>query len=907
MSIDEIVEVVKESKQSFIKFISANDAGTTGTHQSGIYVPKSAISPFISKHRSKGENYEKFFRIKWLDTNEETDCRFIYYGRGTRNEYRLTRLHRTLKEKDLFVLVYQNDEVYNGFTLNPERAIDFLGKLNLNTGLTNKGLAYAGKAKNKSVQQSFEFDEETAVKSEKQFKPKAHILRLLGEELIKSPVMAIYELVKNSYDADAKVVQVHFESVDAPGETIIRISDDGTGITDKVLENVWLEPGTDFRKPIDESGNRVVERTPIYQRVPMGEKGVGRFAVHKLGERIRLVTRPAKLTLDKNGKVVSKEVLGYEIELTIDWDKFSQSSYLEDIPVTWFKKENKEDFHFKEDSGTLIEVTGLKEAWTRGMARQLKRSTVSMVSPVKSDSLKRLSKNQRVDSFDIDLDFGNSWLSDIPESAEVLDSAPYKLVALIDKSYNLTFEYTFNPSNNEEIGLRKIDGTRNPNKHKQNIRGKIRADLQALLKEREYEEPILSKTLEDFDLEDVPFGDIMFELYSYDLDSVSLKDTTRMPQLIKPFLKDNAGIKVFKDDLRIYDYGEPGNDWLGLDLKRVQSKKWFSNNQNVGSLYLDSEASGVLVEKTNREGFVESYSYDLLVIILEWLLLQFREERLQDRDVWLRHNQKGTSGSVEDALTKFRAIISETDLDNEEKKAQLVKEADRIEKLFKEKQEALLLPAGVGLTASVALHEIDKLVPRMEESVKTKPPLVELLASQVQELKGYLGGILSMLKKGGDTDIDIEAGINEAVFNYRVKLKLRGIKLRVEIEEGLKTLKCDKRYFVTMLMNLIDNSIHWLDTIYSEDKEIYIRVFQNESYVNVYVADTGPGFEDDAQEVVKPFHSRRKGGMGLGLYIVDTVMVNYGKLVVHTDHNTVPLNKIGSKYDGAIVSLSFKK
>jgi len=83
------------------------------------------------------------------------------------------------------------------------------------------------------------------------FKPKSHILRLLGEELIKSPVMAIYELIKNSYDADSKVVNVNFKYIADKERAIITIEDDGTGLTSEVIKNVWLEPGTDHRKPID--------------------------------------------------------------------------------------------------------------------------------------------------------------------------------------------------------------------------------------------------------------------------------------------------------------------------------------------------------------------------------------------------------------------------------------------------------------------------------------------------------------------------------------------------------------------------------------------------------------------------------------------------------------------------------
>jgi hypothetical protein len=128
------------------------------------------------------------------------------------------------------------------------------------------------------------------------FKPKAHILTLLGEELIKSPVMAIYELIKNGYDADAKNVDVLFENIEDFQKAKIVVVDSGTGITEEVLENVWFEPGTDFRKPISIEGIRQIKRSPIFKRIPMGEKGVGRFAVHKLGNKIKLISRAASVS-----------------------------------------------------------------------------------------------------------------------------------------------------------------------------------------------------------------------------------------------------------------------------------------------------------------------------------------------------------------------------------------------------------------------------------------------------------------------------------------------------------------------------------------------------------------------------------------------------------------------------------
>ena len=213
----------------------------------------------------------------------------------------------------------------------------------------------------------------------------------------------------------------------------------------------------------------------------------------------------------------------------------------------------------------------------------------------------------------------------------------------------------------------------------------------------------------------------------------------------------------------------------------------------------------------------------------------------------------------------------------------------------------------MGLTASVALHEIDKLVPRMEETVKSSPINAKSITNQVTELKGYIAGILSMLKKGGDSEINIANSLNQAIKNYELKLSLRKIQYTIAIDKSDTTLLCDNRYFITMIMNLIDNSIYWLDTVYSDNKGIYIHSFSDDKSNHIIFADNGPGFTDSIEEVVKPFHSRKKGGIGLGLYIIDTLMVKYGKLNIYNEPSTLIKHKIPSQYRGAIIELVFNK
>lgn len=726
---------------------------------------------------------------------------------------------------------------------------------------------------------------------EKHFKPKAHILRLLGEELIKSPIMAIYELVKNSYDADSSFVNVNFSSIQDKTNAIITIEDNGTGLTSEVIENVWLEPGTDHRKPIDKDGNRIISRSPIFDRVPMGEKGVGRFAVHKLGNIIKLITRPAIVIkcLDEKAEW-KKYVLDYEITLIIDWKSFSQSKYLEDIPITWQKETEQTKFHFQEDSGTFIEVTSLKEPWTRTMARSLKRNVVSMLSP----------KNN-INKFRINLEFGNQWLEGFPDANQILNIAPYKYTALLDENYNLTVDYSFGLELNNTFGERTIENKT------ENIRGLLIPIFRKELEDENYLEEDIKKFIVQFQQQKNPFGSILVEMYSYDLDSTTLKNYTYDSKTLKDVLSQHSGVKVFKDNMRVFNYGEPGNDWLELDIKRVQSKKWFSNNQNIGFIYLDSENSTSLIEKTNREGFIDNDAYKIFYKSVLVVINDFRIERNTDRNKWLDYiKPPPSSRKYEDQTSIFNELIDSTDFTDSEQKQKLKNEAENLQKDFDQKKETLLIPAGVGMTASVALHEIEKLVPRMKEVVNNVPFNSELGNEKVDELDDYVQGILSVLRKGGNKPINLNESIDKAVANYSFKIKTRKIEILTNYDYCIETIKCDKRYFITMIMNIIDNSIYWLDTIYKENKAIYIKTYLDNGVPSIVIVDNGPGFKDDITDLVRPFFSRKDDGIGIGFYLIDTIMMKYGKFEI-LDNSDLDDIEVLPDYRGAAIKLSFNK
>ncbi len=160
------------------------------------------------------------------------------------------------------------------------------------------------------------------------FRPRARLMSQLGEQLIKDESIAVLELIKNSYDADARDVRIYMENLETPKSAVIIIEDNGDGMSLDTVKNCWMEPGTDNKekKLKDMMENNVRSKL---NRLPMGEKGIGRFGVHKLGNKITLITHAEG----------SKEIC-----VQIDWTVFNSNKYLSDIPIEVIERESTQTF-----------------------------------------------------------------------------------------------------------------------------------------------------------------------------------------------------------------------------------------------------------------------------------------------------------------------------------------------------------------------------------------------------------------------------------------------------------------------------------------------------------------------------------------------------------------------------------
>src|SRR5438874_2302755 len=120
------------------------------------------------------------------------------------------------------------------------------------------------------------------------FRPRARMVEILGEHLIRDNTVGLMELVKNGYDADAQIVRVELHDLHTQLETTVIVQDDGMGMTEEIIRGPWFEPAHGGKESQKDAGVRT-----SLGRLPLGEKGVGRFAAQKLGHRLELVSRPA--------------------------------------------------------------------------------------------------------------------------------------------------------------------------------------------------------------------------------------------------------------------------------------------------------------------------------------------------------------------------------------------------------------------------------------------------------------------------------------------------------------------------------------------------------------------------------------------------------------------------------------
>jgi signal transduction histidine kinase len=386
----------------------------------------------------------------------------------------------------------------------------------------------------------------------------------------------------------------------------------------------------------------------------------------------------------------------------------------------------------------------------------------------------------------------------------------------------------------------------------------------------------------------------------------------------RDYMRTNGGVKVFRDGLRIYDYGEPENDWLGLGYRRVQQpSKAIGNNLILGVVRLDRKDSMDLEEKTNREGFVDNGAY-----------LAFRKAVLHSLDIieTLRAEDKKRLKDLYGPTRKSEPVvqlIAETRQYVEEKvsdakvKRRILEYLDKIEADYRLVNDTLLKAAGAGLNLSVVVHEAEKIIGEVENVLKVEQSSQRAL-QLVQHLSSLIDGYAEIVRKSVQTKENIVAIIDQALFNTEFRLSSHKVEVIRQYKEykGFVQLKVARNLLIGTLLNLIDNAIYWLHQqaeLKKGDgmdwqKKIFIGLSGNETSVQLVVADNGTGFVIATDNITEPFVSGKPGGMGLGLHISSEIMTSQGGSLTFPSFEECREFNLPEEYeDGAIVLLTFKK
>lgn len=701
----------------------------------------------------------------------------------------------------------------------------------------------------------------------KPFKMTARVLAHLGEDLIKDESIALLELVKNSYDAGATKCVVDF-NFDIFGSLIeISISDNGSGMSLDTIENIWLVIGTDNKK------NKLISHRQ--GRLPLGEKGIGRLGVHKLGNDIKLYSKHS----DEN-----------EVYVSIDWSKLAESKDIDDFKIDYGY--SSDSHFFDKQTGTKIIVRNLKGEWNRRKLRSVFRDLTTLNSPF----------SEKSDSFEVVVSSNSNVFSGLPNLEAIKNAGLYYGHCTLEGSIITEFSYEFKPWNVlDKIKSRSLTAL---DEYEKVLIHNV---------EVETETGKVVKREKRLDLNEYNIGRVQFDVIMYEKDSSVFSLLNVEKKGLNDYLKENSGIRVYRDNMRVFDYGEPGNDWLSIDKRRLsRSGGSISNSLLLGSVMLDRISSYGLREKTNREGFIEDEAYFAFVDAISYVMDLFIQQRNQDRMnlMSIYKTGKNVTEPVIGDLSEVVSIVKEK-VPDEKDQHQILTYLYRIESQYNEVRDTLIHSASIGINLGGAIHELEKQMAALKSCAEAGN--IFKVKEIIPVLETIIANYSSMMLKTEIQKLNVSQIVGKVIEYNRFRFQDHAIRLFSNYRKVELMAKLSKTETISALTNLVDNSIYWVCRSRVEDRMIYLYVTDSfrEGFVTVAVCDNGPGFKIAPELAVRAFVSGKplNAGMGFGLYITHETMkqLNGHMDILSNSDIELPSNVIEKGINKAIVALSFPK
>lgn len=688
------------------------------------------------------------------------------------------------------------------------------------------------------------------------FRPSARLIHTIGDQIIKDIYASIVELVKNSYDADAKKIELKFLDMGDSKKAKIIISDDGHGMDFKTVTDKWMMPATADKADRKKSPGR---------RNLQGRKGIGRFAAAILGDRLSIETT------DKNGNTTIAK---------IDWSLFKKGKYLDTIEIPIESEQTGRD------SGTtlIIEPVAKVVQWTESAYRTLMTELRKLVSPIKKG-----------EDFEILLELKNTGVEAFNNRSEKIEPFPlidlfdYRLHGKVDDKGNavLTYENRVEkniPSEKLKFKVATVSGK---------YCGPINLDLRVFDRDPDAIDNLIRRGLKDSRGSFLGRGEA------------------------RKLLNEQCGISVYRDNFRIRPYGDAGYDWLELDKARVQNPSLkIGVDQIIGIVNIESEEVSQLEEKSARDGLKENYAYFALVEVLKRCLEKLEERRFTFRKKTgrgrksvkiekeldalfdfgkLRKTVKGElkkSKVSEKVVTKVEEVIAKT----EAEKARTLSEIKEIIAIYQGQ-------ATLGKIIMVLMHEGRKplkylkeqspLIAKWLEDLKKQyiKELLDRIIDRLGDTKSEANLLIELFnrldplavkKRGQKKKVNVYKVVEKTGALFGNEMAARKIQFTNEVEKNLDFLGWEQDLYVA-LTNLVDNSLYWLmQKDEKKQRQIGISSRESEDKITIEYKDNGPGIEQkniESDIIFEPGFSTKPEGTGLGLAIAgEAIERNGGKL-----------------------------
>ena len=678
------------------------------------------------------------------------------------------------------------------------------------------------------------------------FRMHPRVFAALGANLVTDDVVAVIELIKNSYDAFAQNVWLKFIEDPIEGKQL-EITDDGFGMTRKTIEDVWCLVATPYK-----DSNPTIEKGDKVRRV-VGEKGLGRLSAARLGKHLRMLTQAASSPC---------------WEVTVDWSAISEGEDLSESYVRFREFPGISPF---EGSGTRLLISGLTGQWDTGRIEDLKENLTRLMSPF-----------SELDDFNISLrGFGDCGTEELEiTSPEFLSRPKYRIKGSTDARGNVECIYQFSPIGHEGVSREK----------------KVERAWETIC------EGAKGTRRFDFSPERSHCGPFSFEIRAWD---IAASDTQEISEIfnyrrsnIRKAISVHKGISVYRDSVLVLPKSENARDWLGLDLRRVSYVgRRLSTSQLVGYVSISADENSKIQDTSDRERLASCLEVSEFEEIIKAIVELLEIERGGDRV--LANQEK----PMEELFSKLsaRPLIDQVDSLSKEgaKASDLVpiirKFSDSLDSTSKTIQERFIYYsrlATIGTIAQMLIHEIRNrtiALGSLLKFLKNKPPLFldkkeerKIRAAQsavdsLESLSDTFAPLASRTFRRGRRSSVLEDRIKSCLAMHQREIRSKGI--RTIIPDSQTVVSVDPGELDAIILNLVTNATYWMGKVPqgTREMEFVVKSISGGKRVQLWVNDTGPGIDiEDIEKVFWPGVTRKPGGIGMGLTVASELVESYG-------------------------------